>query len=215
MGLINEIKKEESQNQKNQKMVKKTQINFKNYTPEEVQDLEIIDYYQIAFEGWNNLILLQLQITQELDGLYKQLQTIFETNSILPNQKKIQFKRKQQSMLFLMHQKYTIQQIMTFIASLYIITFEITRKQETQKYLWILTVFCMIKQSSQSDWQEKCVKMIFFKNERKQQQQLNEFFNDEDQYGVYKKILEVFPLSYNKYKSSLLPLIYIKSQSVS
>ncbi|CAD8093637.1 unnamed protein product [Paramecium primaurelia] len=206
MGLINEIKKEVSYNKKNKK---------KNYTPEEVLDLEIIDYYQIAFEVWNNLILLQKQIIQELDGLYKKLQTIFETDAILPNQKTFQFKRKEQSMLFLMHQNYSIQQIMTFIASLSIITFEITRIHENQKNLWILIVFCMIYQSNQMarTMCKNLMTKIFQKNEKKEKQQLNEFLMMMINMGLIKKILKAFHLSYNKYKSSLSPLIYIKSQS--
>ncbi|CAD8195872.1 unnamed protein product [Paramecium pentaurelia] len=94
MGLINEIKKEDVNNKKNNKMVKKNLNNFKNYTPDDLQDLEIIDYYQIAFQVWNNLIHIQFQITQELDGLYKKFQRIFETNAILPNQNKFKIQKE-------------------------------------------------------------------------------------------------------------------------
>ncbi|CAD8206029.1 unnamed protein product [Paramecium pentaurelia] len=59
---------------------------FLEVTHNDLYNLEIIDYHQTAFVVWNiveeNSIPQQLQISQESEGVYKQLEKIFETNLV-------------------------------------------------------------------------------------------------------------------------------------
>ncbi|CAD8208448.1 unnamed protein product [Paramecium pentaurelia] len=94
LGLKNELNKEsEAENQADND-------EFLEVTLNDLSNLGIIDYHEIALGVWNyqeeNSIPQQLQISQDCEGVHQQLENIFETNLLLPNQilKKIKIQQE-------------------------------------------------------------------------------------------------------------------------
>ncbi|CAD8104437.1 unnamed protein product [Paramecium primaurelia] len=199
LGLINEVKKE------SQAEIQVDYDDFLDVTPNDIYDLEVIDYHQIAFEVWNNLeensIPQQLQISQEFEGIYIQVQKIFETDFLLQNQILKKGKMQQEGIIqvvcdSLKEYNLTIYDFYCeFINYYHLKQIEKQRNLgksiDTDRFLHDLLKYSirLAKTMSKNEKTQVQYKQqgFLYQNESKDEQGLNEFFNYDDKFGAYKK----------------------------
>ncbi|CAD8202024.1 unnamed protein product [Paramecium pentaurelia] len=178
-------------------------------THKDLQNLETIDYDQIAFEAWNNLeensITQQLQNSQELEGVHKQLQTIFETKLLLPNQILKKGVIQQEVIIQVVYdalKEYNLaiyDFYCEFINHHHLKQIEKQRNLgksiDTDRFLHDLLKYSIrfAKTMSKNELTQVQYKQqgFLYQNERKEDQSLNEFFNYDDQNGAYKKDIRI------------------------
>ncbi|CAD8192467.1 unnamed protein product [Paramecium pentaurelia] len=201
---------QESINKVNKESEAEIQVDYDEFlevTHKDLQNLEIIDYYQIAFEVWNileeNLIPQQSQISQESVGVHKQLENIFETNLQLPNKifKKITI-QQEEIILFandaLKEYDLTIYEFYCEFINYYQMK-QIEKQKnfgksiDTDLFMHDLLEysirFAKIMSKNQMTQVQYKQQGFLYQNERTEDQSLSEFFNYDDQNGAYKKVI--------------------------
>ncbi|CAD8184322.1 unnamed protein product [Paramecium pentaurelia] len=206
LGLKNELNKEsEAENQAdNDEFLEVILEQFLNHTLNDLSNLGIIDYHEIALGVWNyqeeNSIPQQLQISQDSEGVHQQLENIFETNLLLPNQILKKIKIQQEKILqfgndALKEHNLTISDFYCeFLNYYYLKQIEKPRNLGqsiyADRFMHDLLEYSIrfAKTMSKNEMTQVQFKQqgLLYQNET-EEKLLREFFNYDDQNGAYKK----------------------------
>ncbi|CAD8153738.1 unnamed protein product [Paramecium pentaurelia] len=209
---------QESINEVNKKSEAEIQVDYDDFqevTHNDLYNLEIIDYHQIAFEVWNileeNLIPQQLQISQESEG-HKQLQIFFETNLLLPNQILNNIKIQQEEIIQFVNDALKEYNLTIYDFYCEFINYYHLKQIEKQRnlgesidtdrfmhdlleYSIRFTKTMCKNQLTQVQYKQQG---FLYQNARTKEQSLNEFFNYDDQNGAQKKDIRSYSLVQQK-----------------